>query len=83
MLRLLLNQILRRTSLRFLYLTWIRTSAAALFLWAALSLDNQWFALSGLTMILVVLLVSGILLLALGVKDLVRDFWNLLHAPPH
>jgi hypothetical protein len=69
--------------LRFLYLTWIRTSAAALVFWVALLIDNAWFALSALTVILVVLLVGGVLLLAFGVKDAIRDFWNFLHARSH
>jgi hypothetical protein len=82
MLWLLLRKILRRISVHFLYLAWVRTSAAALVLWL-ISFDVAWFAQAALTVVLFVLLIGGILLLAVGFRDLARDFWHFLHARPH
>jgi hypothetical protein len=60
----------------FLYLAWVRTSGVALVLWAAYLLDSTWFAQTALIVTLLVLLAGGILLLAVGVKDLAQDFWR-------
>jgi hypothetical protein len=79
MLGLLLKKILRSLSVHFVYLKWIRASAAALVLWAAYLTDSGWLPEAALSLILVALLIGGILLLISGIKDLVRDFWHFLH----
>ena len=45
--------------------------------------DNTWFALAGLTVLLVILLASGILLLSFGAWDLIHDFRNFLRDRLH
>jgi hypothetical protein len=83
MLWLLLRTILRRISVHFFYLAWVRTAAATLVLWLIYSFDAPWFAQAALTVTLFLLLISGVLLLAAGFRDLARDFWHFLHARPH
>ena len=83
MLWLLLKKILNRISLHFLYLAWVRTSAATLALYMVFRFDAAWFAQAALTVALFGLLIGGVLLLAAGVRDLARDFWHFLHARPH
>jgi hypothetical protein len=46
-------------------------------LWMALSGDVEWFAQSGLSVVLMILLGLGFWILILGVRDLLRD---LLHS---
>jgi hypothetical protein len=75
MIRLLLVRMIGRISTRSFYSLWIRASGATLVLWAAtLTAADSWIAQTGLTLILVILLVGGIFLFALGIRDLIRDF---------
>jgi hypothetical protein len=83
MLGFLLKKILRYLSVHFLYLKWIRTAAAALVLEMTYLIDSGWLAQAALTVILVGLLIGGILLLAVGVRDLARDVWHFLHPRSH
>jgi hypothetical protein len=83
MLGLLLKKILRYLSVHFLYLKWIRTAAAALVLGMTYLIDSGWFAQACLTVVLIGLLIGGILLLTVGLRDLARDFWDFLHPRPH
>jgi hypothetical protein len=46
-------------------------------------IDSGWLAQAALTVILVGLLIGGILLLAVGVRDLARDVWHFLHPRSH
>ena len=73
----------RGISLGFFYAVWVRASAVALVLWAAFSKDSAWVAQAGLTVILMLLFVSGLLLLALGARDLIRDFRHFLRVRSH
>ncbi len=69
--------------IHLLHRVWIRTSAVVVILWAALSADSPWFAQAGLTIILMLLLVGGILLLVFGTRDLIRELRHSLHAGSH
>ena len=56
--------------------------------WLGLTLlaDLEWFAKTGLTIILTILLGVGVALLVFGLRDLIRDAWNLylrLHKNSH
>ena len=62
------------------YTLWTRTSAVVVVGWAALSANGSWFVTIGLSALLILLLIGGIALLALGVRDLVRDMRHHLHA---
>jgi membrane protein required for beta-lactamase induction len=74
---------IRGITLGFFYAVWVRASAVGLVLWAAFSRDSAWFAQAALTVILMLLFVSGILLLGLGARDLIRDFRHFLQARSH
>jgi hypothetical protein len=64
-------------SIRSAYPVWIRASGATLVLSAAfLTGDDSWIAATGLTIILLVLLIGGILLFIFGIHDLIRDLWH-------
>jgi hypothetical protein len=55
-------------------------------LWMTLLTDFEWFAQTGLTVIMVILLAFGVGALLLGFRDLVRDLWNFylrLHRHSH
>ena len=69
-----------RNLTQILYTLWIRTSAAVIVLWAALSGESSWIATVGLSALLILLLLGGIVLLVLGVRDLARDLRHHLHA---
>ena len=43
---------------------------------AVVSINNDWFAETGLTVTLIVLLIGGIAILTIGVRDLLRDLWQ-------
>jgi hypothetical protein len=45
-------------------------------LWMALLTDLEWFAQTGLTVTLFLLLAFGIAVLLFGDRDLVRDLWH-------
>jgi hypothetical protein len=47
-----------------------------------LSIDGGWFAQTGLSAALLVLLAGGTLIFAVGVRDLLRDLWRL-HTGSH
>ena len=84
MVRLVLNRATRRISTRLFYVVWTRTSAVTFVLWAAaFSVDDSRLAQTGLIFILFLLLASGILLLAIGIRDLIRDFRHFLHVRSH
>jgi hypothetical protein len=71
-------------SLQFFYSVWTRTSTTALVLWGlSFVADDTWFVKTALTVILALLLVTGILLLGLGLRDLARDFRHMLHKRLH
>ena len=80
MLRWVLKGAVRGASVRLFYGAWVRASAVVVILWAVLSSEGPWFAQAGLAVILMVLLVAGVLLLALGTWDLIRDLRHSLHA---
>jgi hypothetical protein len=58
-------------------------SALSVLIWAALSVDNSWFAQTGLTVFLLALLVCGAAILFLGVRDLIRDVAHFFGARSH
>jgi hypothetical protein len=68
-----------RNLTQILYTLWTRTSAAVIVLWAALSGDSSWIATIGLSALLILLLLGGIVLLVLGVRDLARDLRHHFH----
>ena len=43
---------------------------------AVVSVNNDWLPETGLTVTLIVLLVGGIAILTIGVRDLLRDLWQ-------
>jgi hypothetical protein len=43
---------------------------------AVVSVNYDWFAQTGLTVTLIVLLIGGITILTVGVRDLLRDLWQ-------
>jgi hypothetical protein len=51
-------------------------------LWLAIG-DSGWFAQTALVLIMTVFLTGGILLTAMAIRDLVRDFWHFLHPHSH
>jgi hypothetical protein len=56
-----------------------RASGATLVLWAVtLTAGKSWLAQAGLTLILVILLIGGILLFVFGIRDLIRDLRRFL-----
>jgi hypothetical protein len=55
----------------------------SLVLWITYLIDSSWFAQAALTVLLMALLMGGILLLAAGVRNLIRDFWQFLHPHSH
>jgi hypothetical protein len=80
MMRLLLSRAIGWISARAFYTFWIRTSALTLVVWAAVfGVGDSWIAKTGLTFILVLLLVGGIFLLGFGIRDLIRNFVRFLH----
>lgn len=58
-------------------------SAVAFFLWATLSGADSWIAQTGVTFVLILLLVGGILLIVIGIRDVIRDFRRFLHERSH
>jgi hypothetical protein len=79
MIRLLLSRMICRISTRSFYSLWICASGATLILWATtLTAADSWIAQTGLTLVLVILLVGGIVLFVLGIRDLIRDFRRFL-----
>ena len=71
-------------SLHLFYSAWTRTSTVALVLWAlSFAADERWFVKAALIVILILLLVTGIVLLLLGLRDLARDLRHLLHERSH
>ena len=75
--------LIQRISMHLFYRAWVRTSAVVVIVWAALWADSPWFAQAGLTIILMLLFLGGILLLVLGTRDLIRDLRHSLHAGSH
>jgi hypothetical protein len=58
--------------------------SAATFLWIASAFSgDSWFVWTVLTSMLVVLLIGGILLLAFGIRDLLRDFRRFFDRRSH
>ena len=45
-------------------------------LWLTLLADLGWVAKTGLMIILIILLGSGVAILVFGFRDLIRDAWN-------
>jgi hypothetical protein len=43
---------------------------------AAITLNNDWFAQTGLTITLIVLLAGGLAILTMGFRDLITDLWH-------
>jgi len=79
MIRLLLSRTIGRISTRSFFSVWIRASGAMLFVWVAtLTAADSWIAQTGLTLVLIILLVGGIVLFVLGIRDLIRDFRRFL-----
>ena len=71
-------------SFHFFYSAWTRTSSVALMLWAlSLVADDTWPVKTALTVILVLLLATGIGLLLLGLRDLARDLRHMLQERSH
>ena len=54
-----------------------RIVSAALVLLVTFSVEGSWFAQTGLTVMLMLLLIGGVVVLLVGVRDLVRDLWHL------
>jgi len=79
MMRLLWSGATGRGVIQLFYILWTRTSATAVVIWAALSGESSWVATIGLGAVLVLLLLGGVVLLVLGVRDLVRDVLRHLH----
>jgi hypothetical protein len=67
----------------FFYSAWTRTCAAVLVLSGVSLVADDWLATTSLTVILILLLVTGVVLLVLGVRDLIRDIRHLLHERSH
>ena len=80
MVRLLLSRLIRHISMHAFYSLWIRASGVTFVLWAAFSATDSWIAETSLTFILILLLIGGIFLVVLGIRDLIRDFRHFLHA---
>ena len=79
MIRLLLIRAIGGISIRCFYSLWIRASGVTLVLWAAtITAADSWLAETGLTLIMVILLIGGILLFVLGIRDLIRDLRRFL-----
>ena len=72
MIRLLLIRIVRTISSEAAYAVWTGLSAVTLALWAGSSF-NTWLAEAGLITILASLLLGGAGILAVGLRDLIRD----------
>jgi len=79
MLRFLWSGATGRDVIQLSYILWTRISAMTVVIWAALSGENSWVATIGLGAVLVLLLLGGVVLLVLGVRDLVRDVRHYLH----
>jgi hypothetical protein len=67
----------------FVYSAWARTCAAVLVLAGMSFVADDWLAMTSLTIVLILLLVTGILLLVMGVRDLIRDIRHMLHEGLH
>jgi hypothetical protein len=71
----LFSRLVRGLSSHSFYLGWTRSSAVFLILQGFFGGSNDSSIASiGLTVVLTVLLASGVLLVVLGIKDLIRDF---------
>ena len=79
----LLSRIVLRVSTRLFYSVWTGASALTFVLCAIFAGENFWLAQTGLFFILILLLVSGVFLLLLGIKDLIRDFRHFLQIRSH
>ena len=63
------------------YSLWIRASGVTLvFSPPTLTAGGSWVAQTGLTLILVILLIGGVFLFIHGIRDLVEDLRRFLHA---
>ncbi|HLH30540.1 MAG TPA: hypothetical protein VKY31_05020 [Terriglobia bacterium] len=62
---------------RMLLIHTARIVSAALVLLVTFSVEGSWFAQTGLTVMLMLLLIGGVVVLLVGVRDLVRDLWHL------
>ena len=51
--------------------------------WAWAFAENTWLTQTALTLILILLLVVGIVIFAMGLRDLVHDLWHTLHDASH
>jgi hypothetical protein len=79
MVRLLLSRRIRGLSTRGFYSLWTRASAGMFVLWAlSFTATDSWIAETGLTLLLILLLVGGIFLLVVGIRDLIRDVRRFL-----
>jgi len=74
MIRLLLSRAISRISIRGSYTVWTRGAVLTMVMWAAFTGDDSSIAKTGLTFILILLLAGGVVLLAFGIRDLIRDF---------
>ena len=83
MVRLLLSRATHLLSSHSFYVVWTRTSAVTLLLQGVFSSSDSSVAEFGITFILGLLLVSGVLLLALGIRDLIRDLRHYLDSNSH
>src|SRR5262245_29121426 len=70
MIRLLLSRAIGHVSIRAFYIVWTRASVLSMLLWAAFTGENSRIAEIGLIIILILLLVGGVVLIALGIRDL-------------
>jgi uncharacterized membrane protein YcjF (UPF0283 family) len=79
MIRRLITRAIGPITIRAVYYLWIRVSGAMLVLSAmSLSAADSWLAQTGLTLVLCMLLIGGILILVFGVRDLFRDWRRLV-----
>jgi membrane protein required for beta-lactamase induction len=81
MVHMLWTAIMQRVSIRFFYFVWTRASAAAVALW--LVSEDSWIAATGVFVMLGFLFIVGLVLLAVGIRDLLRDFRRFLRARSH
>jgi hypothetical protein len=83
MIRLIASRVSQFLTSRLFPTAWIRVSAVTLLLQRILQATNSSVAQIGVGVMLILLLVSGVLLIALGVRDLIRDLRHFFHSDSH
>jgi hypothetical protein len=79
MIRLFWRRTIGSASAGSYYSLWICAAGAMLVLWGAVSaVGDSWLAWIGLTLMLILLLIGGIVLLAIGTRDAIRNFRRFL-----